>query len=504
MSDFEFFGEPGLFQIGLRWTNDSEARQYRPLNHGWSVGDLMIVVADQNLTSSERGKSKQRYVGWYLSPLFDWLASNWSSLFQEEDFSWSEKSAAPAAVACRRAIARWIAAEDELGKTSYKAAKSWFERHALRSCSEGGLFPDIFVRRFGDAVEISWTSAPPFMPPNGFKFACEPGVARLPVSQVAKPLWNAMQWFCANPPLSLDIDDQRRWAEICEKIDNLRNISNEELEKAYVPEEVLKLARQVLAKAGHLELLEPERSEEPFLDILSPAIAMFGGVSPELNQADVTRLCDVMIKFQHGHDSDDLADVISPGLNSIMGSPHEDGYSFAEDFLDELRYLRDSPTWVDVRAIASGLAISVEELEFDTDSIRGVALAGEGFAPAIVINLKSLFNSDENGKRFTIAHELCHILYDRTRAKRISHVSGPWVAPEIEKRANAFAAYLIMPRRLLARDLTQVGRIDRHIVARTARTLRVNESALLEHLYNLDFIDEWDRERLRQEYRPQS
>ena len=36
------------------------------------------------------------------------------------------------------------------------------------------------------------------------------------------------------------------------------------------------------------------------------------------------------------------------------------------------------------------------------------------------------FNSNDSGKRFTIAHELCHVLFDRTRARRVAHASsGP-------------------------------------------------------------------------------
>lgn len=503
MSEFTFFGEPGEFQIGIRWTSDSEARTRRPLHHGWSVGDLKIVVAGQNLTKSERGRAEQGHIGWYLSPLFDWLASNWVKLLQEEDFSWSEKSSAPAAIACRRAIARWIASDDELGRASYKAAKGWFERHAIRACSEGGLFPDLFVRRLGDTIEISWSSAPPFLPPADFTFAYEPGVVRLPVSQVAVPLWDALQWFSANPPPTLEEEDQGRWTAICEKIDRLRDVTSEELEEAYVPHHVLELARQALAKAGHLELIEPEKDHRSFLETLSPAIAMFGGVSPELNEADVERLCSIMISSQNGGDSKELAALVSPGLNAVMGSPHEDGYALAEELLDELRYFAGGCTWVDVRNIVSGMEITVEDVAFETDSIRGVALAGENFSPVIVINSTSLFNRDEDGRRFTIAHEFCHILFDRTRAKRVSHVSGPWVAPEIEKRANAFAAYLLMPRRLLTQHLTNVNRVDRHVVGRVSKELKVNESALVEHLYNLNFVDDWDRERLRIEYRPQ-
>ena len=101
------------------------------------------------------------------------------------------------------------------------------------------------------------------------------------------------------------------------------------------------------------------------------------------------------------------------------------------------------------------------------------------------------------GKRFTIGHELCHILFDRTRARRIAHVSGAWAAPGIEKRANAFAACLLMPRDLVVRNLEHGARIDVEETGRLAAHLRVNESPLVEHLFNIDLIDHGEREQLR-------
>ena len=132
----------------------------------------------------------------------------------------------------------------------------------------------------------------------------------------------------------------------------------------------------------------------------------------------------------------------------------------------------------------------------NTDSIRGFALAGVGFSPRIVVNEAHPFNDNEAGRRFTLAHELCHVLFDRTRAQRIAHISGPWAPAGVEKRANAFAAYLLMPRGLVHRNVG-VGQIDYQEIARLADVLRVNESALIEHLHNLDLIDEGDRDRLR-------
>ncbi|MBA4269499.1 MAG: hypothetical protein C0447_08795 [Methylobacterium sp.] len=230
-------------------------------------------------------------------------------------------------------------------------------------------------------------------------------------------------------------------------------------------------------------------------------VAMFGGVSPNLDDGDIDALRDALVSVMGGHDAKELAELVQDRKDLPVGNvPYEDGYQFAEELLDDIeeRFGNLHPEgFVDPRAICKRLSVEVNECHLNTTSIRGVALAGEHFAPLILINGASVFNKSEEGKRFTLAHELCHILFDRTRARRIAHVSGPWVAPGIEKRANAFAAYLLMPRALLARYLASRSEIDIGTVRKLSETLRVNVSALIEHLYNLDFIDEVVRETLR-------
>ena len=78
---------------------------------------------------------------------------------------------------------------------------------------------------------------------------------------------------------------------------------------------------------------------------------------------------------------------------------------------------------------------------------------------------------------------------------------SPWVAPGIEKRANAFAAAFLMPKNLVRRLLPTAGPINREHVVLAAERLHVSETALVEHIYNLDLISEWDRERLRAAFR---
>jgi Zn-dependent peptidase ImmA (M78 family) len=500
MNEFKNFGDPEKFAIAVRWAGDSEPRSRRPARFGWSIGDLKINIAGRTITQSRRGAATQSYSSWYLFPFFDWLANNWATLFHEEDFSWNEKSSAPALVACHRALERWIGETDDVGKNIYQDVQAWYGRHALRASSEGGLFPDLFIRRFLDDIELSWSPHAPLFAPEGFSYVVEPGTARLSVSDVAGPLWKALNW-AATTHQALDDNDRASISELQRKIAAIRETSLRDFAAIYVPPSVLEKVQAELDRIGAPEFLEDVPiANVPAIASFSPAVAMFGGINPNLGRADVAAIVSLLVTRRNRPENATLAALTRERAGRPLGVPHEDGYAFASELLEDL----EEPTtgsFVDIREILAQLNIEILTEQLSTNTIRGIALAGEEFGPTILLNTASIYNTSEDGRRFTLAHELCHILFDRTRARRVTIASGPWVAPGIEKRANAFAAALLMPRAIVRQLLPSTGPIGREDVRRAAERLHVSETALVEHIYNLDLISELDRDRLRAAFR---
>lgn len=495
-NDWIRFGRPEALEVAVRWADDTEPPERRPSGHGWSMGRIRIVVAGENLTASALRGEQQSYVGWYLSPLLDWLATHWVALLHEERFAWREHSRLPAALACRRALDSHIAACDPVGRETYRLAQAWYHRHGIRSAALGGIFPDLFIRRLGDDIELSWTADPPPFAPERLTFESRAGNVRLGAQEVAQPLWQFLQWATAHPP---EMPDAYRGShsDLRRKVMSLGDLDVIDLERAYVPERVLDIARAAFQRIGRMDLFEDGRSAGNLcIEEFSPAVAMFGGVSPELGPGDIETLRDALAGGCHGQDGAELSALVESRRGEALGVPYQDGYRFAAELLEDLDEPGDG-SFVDVHAVCARLEVAIEEVAFETDSIRGVVLAGEGFSPKIVINPTHVYNTNEDGRRFSIGHELCHVLFDRTRAQRIAHVSGSWAAPGIEQRANAFAAYLLMPRELIMRSFLVGDRIDIETVSRLAGTLHVNESPLVEHLYNIDLIDEIERDRLR-------
>lgn len=493
MTTLRTFGDPERFAITLDWAEDRDDRGEMPAHGGWSMGMLRLTIGGYVLTRHERAAVTHDQITWYLLPLFEWLAENWISLLHEERFAWRENSAAPSATAAFFALRHLIDAQDADGRSEYRARRAWWMRHALRAADSSALYPDLFWRRLGDDVELSWTARQPVYAPDGFRFTLEPGAATLPVDDVAGPLWTALTWFADTAPVTRP-EDRAALDRLRSRLAALSLLSNGALEAAYLPEPLIRRIAASRARTGI-----PDRgrrsAEVPAMTRLDDPVLMFGGVSPEIDDADLETLLGFMAEHDGGRDGPSLAAQVDTSVRSPLGAPHEEGYDFAEQLIDD-HHLADNATSVNIAALMSDWGVAVSNRDLRTGSIRGVALAGDGYAPAILVNGTSLYNRTEVGRRFTLAHELFHVLYDRTRARRVAHTSGPWAPAGIEKRANAFAAMLLMPRSLIRRSFS-TGTFDRPSIAKAAKSMKVGASALVEHLYNIGMIDAATRDGFR-------
>jgi Zn-dependent peptidase ImmA (M78 family) len=491
----ERFGDPRQFEIAARWSGDKESRERLPSVEGWSTGELSITVCGQVLTE-HRFHGAHDSLSWYLSPIIDWLIGNWNHLLHEEYYAWPDKSGQPAAVATFSALERTIASADEFERQAYASIHAWWSRHALRASDSSAIYPDIYFRRFSDDIEISWLSRQPEFAPKDFSLTLVPGYALLPVIAVANPLWDFLAWATETAP-AMSEADQALVAELKARLASLNEVPISSLEQAYIGETMKQLLDR--ARSANPSSDTKYAGVPPVIESLDYEALMFGGLNVELEQADVRRLLDFLAS-RRGHEESGTLSCLVQNLESEKSSrPYVEGYRLAEDCREELEIEPDQ-IFVDIKEVLQRLGISVEEDALETDAIRGVAVAGEACVPAILINTKSYYNNHSGGRRFTLAHELCHILHDRTRARKLSHLSGQWASARIEKRANAFAAMFLAPLPAIRKILKKRKYIE--ITPKTVREM-ANEFgmgviALVEHLYNVDLIDDAARENLLQ------
>ncbi len=85
-------------------------------------------------------------------------------------------------------------------------------------------------------------------------------------------------------------------------------------------------------------------------------------------------------------------------------------------------------------------AAEVGSIALDDPELRAVSFASAHHAPRIVLNQYHWSAHRPQTRRFTLAHELCHLLHDRSVGASLAVASGPWAPLAIEQRANAVAA----------------------------------------------------------------
>jgi Zn-dependent peptidase ImmA (M78 family) len=91
-------------------------------------------------------------------------------------------------------------------------------------------------------------------------------------------------------------------------------------------------------------------------------------------------------------------------------------------------------------------AITVLYARLGPTGPAGLAFAGPSFGPAIVLNLDGK-NRNPCVRRFSLVHELCHLLVDWTRPEPLAQISGydTDAGRAREQRANAFAMRFLCP-----------------------------------------------------------
>jgi Zn-dependent peptidase ImmA (M78 family) len=507
----KFTGRTDVFAIRLSFSPDPDQGVAIDPDEAASWGRLQLWVKGQNLCAHVDQGELIEGVHWYMLPILEWLTDVWNPLLHEERLPNRnvEDTAAESLILTRNAPA--LASELDISAWEQEWY-DWRSRHALRAARSGGLFPNVVFRRLHDYVEISWDDEPFAGTPPEFRFSLGQGSELLDPEDVAKPLYE----------LAVSaVEYLKEVTQGSERLEALK-VRLQELGQPYQREKRLRWVAGLPAHADTVDRLEGvSTSWEKVLSILRrsgrkgaveaalaseetpivligscQAALLFGSVAPTISEADVYTLAEVLLRqysrTDQSQELEKLSDGIPPDERSLIW---EQGYDLAESLHDVLDLSGD---WVDIRFVFRNMGIHQLWRELNDTNIRGCSVVGPQHKPTVVINKSSRYSANPAAVRFTLAHELCHLLYDRNHGKRLAIASGPWAPRSIEKRANAFAAMFLMPTYLIERAIADSpDPITELAGARTvARKLHVSMFAAIEHLYNLTLMTEIERDRL--------
>jgi hypothetical protein len=499
-------GDDQTFAFEVSLSPDVEEHPYDPDERA-SWGSFSLWVSGTNLCEhTEQGESL-RSTHWYILPLLEWFIDSWEPIFHEERLPLANVSgdAATAMVRLLRQPAR-LALGDIEEFDRLEKWQEWWSRHNLREAADGGIFPDVFLRRWGDQLEVSVGSELPPGTPNHFSYGNVSRTFVVPVRKAAEALHEVInrsaEELLRRRPESSRLarlaarsasvrSDERRLSRLAwlsgygERLDQFQSIWKG-VEDAFTDVDP-ELCRPVLG--------DPE-GDELVLDLAPQAALLFGSYSPSIDSSDVTTLIQILHRSEIASAEYPLQNL-TPEQDIRAPTPGEEGSLLGEAY-GELLGGR-SADYVDIEAILRSIGVSHSRVTLGDRDVRAVSLVSRWTLPHIAVNTNYRWGNVGSVLRFTLAHELAHLVLDRHRAANIAVSSGPWAPQYVEKRANAFAAALLMPEVLLEKHIRNLTApiTEPRSVFLLARTLKVSVTSLADRLYNIYLISREDADAFK-------
>ncbi|MQA36134.1 ImmA/IrrE family metallo-endopeptidase [Modestobacter roseus] len=500
-------GDTSTFAIEMSLLDDGVDDSMVDPDERASWGALRIWMNGRNVCMHEEQGELLTGAHWYLLPLIEWLTENWDAIFHEErlPFPTLTDRASRAALEADR---RTFGLDDEPDWAAMTQVYEWRNRHSLRAGAEGGLLPDLWLRRSQDSLEVSVGLTRDPGTPSHFAYSIE-GVAKVDLFSASQSLFDILSAVTAK--LSDLQPESERIRTLCDVIESLKDGPSRYLARfAWLSgagpdqEGFRTLWQEVetsLAAVDPSDIAGAVGEPEPGQLVLAGArlALLFGSTSPTISSGDVMVLTSLA-----AHPSDTVATV--PGgwvedednMNGL--TPGEIGSDLGERAYEQFakdRHVQDGH--VDIKSLLDAWSVSHRTLKLSDRLLRGVSVY-DTFGHAVVVANENYSRGNHiTVHRFTLAHELAHLLLDRQSGSTLAVSSGPWAPKSIEQRANAFAAALLMPRELL---LDAAKRTDGDLANyRTAQSiaarLRVSIASLADRLYNLGAVSRDDADALR-------
>ena len=466
----QLHGSTGTLAIDLRLMDDPDNVASVDADESASWGSVTIWANGRNLFAHEESGEIVSSLHWYLLPLAEWLVANWDDLFHEERLP--RAGVVDAASGIAGLVGRRLADESEEDGLDGEI-RSWWARHNLSVGVTGSVLPPFFQRRWGDQVEFSSSARVPDIVPSHVVFT--PVLERVSAADAAAAWASALHGL--GHELVRRAPGSTRMASLRSQLDALADPARHDARVR-----ILAAGHGVASEAAPAELLVAEAP---------PLALLFGSASPTLGAADVKKLAGLAVLLSG------RADLIGVDeLGDSRGLPPGPAGSLLGDAAWEALGDPDEVP-VDVARILKDRGVAQAELALDDPEIRSVCLVS-GAAACVAVN-RSFSHGDAAGvRRFSLAHELCHLLIDRDRAVSLAVASGPWAPLDLERRANAFAAAFLMPSELVGAAVRASAHAETRLLAQSIADLfEVPLSSAIDRLRNLEVLTHWEADRLR-------
>lgn len=498
-----FAGDTGDFAVRLSLYDDPHPLRGADADTSASWGAIQIWIDGVNICAHTDQGETLTAAHWYLLPLLEWLVASWDPLLHEERLPLGRFTTA-ADFATNPTVDFDV--EGHWGREERRY--EWDQRHSLRVAADGGLLPDLRIRRLRDQIEFSWTRTPvagvfdvEWQAPSGHFYTDPKATAQVlheVVSEAAKQL-SALR------------PESPRIHKLVDAVGGLQTDTRTEVRTAWLAglgttattaarrwRAVIDRVREGATTEAVRASFDPVSTDDLVISGSCQAALLFGSTSPTLTDEDAYALAARLLDAYTPDPTSGLDRLVRDEPLDDAVQPWAQGYDLAEDLLEDAPGLLEDSA-VNIEGFLKAHEVSIDDVDLADRGVRAVSFAGSHHLATMLINTSWDGNQRSSVRRFTMAHELCHLLHDRTYGAQLAVASGPWAPFALEQRANAFAAMLLMPQALLRRidSALPLNQATRESLAPVATRLGVTLSSLVEHLCNVGIIDEVARTRLR-------
>lgn len=393
--------------------------------NGWGEGILYVLGVPYWYSNSD---DQPQPIEWTWVDLLEHVASNWGALVFEQSYpySWLNDVAHPGDV-WSVAERRWARLGEELAEAEEAKLLAFERRHNLASAWKGLSLPSLTLMRNG---RVCWI--------------CADGQApiRAPFEECQAALVSICDTLAQSFESSTNLRIKsaiNRWRDrgVGAREDFFRSVTGMSQESLIAvqgdadPFEFWGVAANDSWADGLVE-------EGPLL----AAARMTTGIH---DSATIRRVLDAIRAVPPGK-LDALDRISAETCEYLQRMPAQfafsGGYVAAEFVRDALG--GDRPVRFEIEALFEELGISVITQHLGAETIDAVAVWGAR-GPCVILNADRQHISPER-TRMTLAHELGHLVLDRVGGLPFCEVLGGAIDYFMERRANAFAAELLLPR----------------------------------------------------------
>lgn len=427
-------------------------------------------------------------VHWPAIGLARWFVSSWDALFHTGPWI------VPGLLRTAREVAHEL--DNELvydldaPDDRVDVRDDFVEQHSLRAAATGAALPDVWISRDGDVVSVAWNNSTE----GDLGFFLSRGEADIPTAVFAEAVRGFVTWVHGLLEDASDHEAVRRdrellhaWIENFDSPDAALSGLLHEIGLGSERWERLRKTERNGEDISSFFRIDPSWTQAgTSVDVRASSVAMaFRCATPALDDAGLLAIRDAINDTSPVPSAMQRLDQLARAVPAVdhRARDYTQGYQLARAVRESLA---NSDGSLDIDFLMGDLGIPVHDLALADVNIDGGCVCDRDHGPVVFVNPGSPRAATVWGRRVVLAHELCHLLFDRSAAVALGMLSGPWAPPRIERRANAFAVELLLP--LLG--------IERHIGDRWRRPVdadlqllkdafNVGTTVATEHLRNL-------------------